>query len=575
MQFITQFVKPYWKLVLGATLCIFIDVAGALYIPTLASKMLHSDSLSQGMTALWSIAIQMILATLVSGIAALVGSYICADLAGRIGKDMRDAIYKKTLKLSISDFKEFGTASVTTRTITDISNIQMALTNFIQMALPVPIIFLLATYMTFQLDAVFGWILLSIVALVMVVAYVIMKIATPLFQRLQVLLDKMSTILLENITGVRVVRAFRRERDEEARINAVFSDYATTSIKANKKFATLDGLSVLMINVFVILVYWLTGFRATLGSFQIADVNSVINYAIFLLTYLMMAQMIILTLPRALECWHRIQAILNHSSEIVDKISESVSATDDAPVVEFRQASFQFPDAEEGTLHNLSFSIEKGKTTAIIGGTGSGKSTIAAMILRFHDTTGGSIRLYGQDLRRMTQESLREKISYVQQKAWLFSGTIAENLRFGNEDASDEDLYRALEIAQAKEFVENLPEKLDAYVAKGGTNFSGGQRQRLAIARALVKKAGLYIFDDSFSALDFRTDAALRKALNQEMSDVALLIIAQRVSTIRQAEQIIVLDEGQVVGIGKHNELMQTCPVYQEIVKSQTREEED
>ena len=297
-----------------------------------------------------------------------------------------------------------------------------------------------------------------------------------------------------------------------------------------------------------------------------------IEYALLALFYLMMAQMIILTLPRALECCNRVQAILEHLPEITDLVKANTDEKESDDVLVFDHVSFRFSDAEEDTLHDLDFVCKRGETTAIIGGTGSGKSTVASLILRFHDVTKGTLLLNGKDVRQMTQFHLRNKLAYVQQKALLFSGTIAENLRYGNPNASDKDLEHALEVAQASDFIRSLPDQLNAYVAQGGTNFSGGQKQRLSIARALVKKPELYIFDDSFSALDFKTDAALRKALEKETKDVAVLIIAQRVSTIRHAHQIIVLNEGRIAGKGTHEELMENCEVYREIVNSQTKE---
>lgn len=400
-----------------------------------------------------------------------------------------------------------------------------------------------------------------------------MRSASPLFRKLQKLLDRMSTVLLENITGVRVVRAFNKEAHEQNRLNTSFSGYADTSIKANRMFASLDGLSFFTVNVFVILVYSFSGFRVTAGAFAVADIAAIIEYAMLALFYLMMAQMVILTLPRAFECADRVRTVLEFSPTIKDLTQKKVwFPASPAHVVQFQNVAFRFADSEEYTLKNLSFSCRRGETTAIIGGTGSGKSTVASLILRFNDVTDGALLLNGIDLRKMPQEQLRDHIAYVQQRAWLFAGTIRENLQYSNPNASDEVLWHALEVAQAADFVRSLPDGLDAFVAQGGTNFSGGQKQRLSIARALVKRPDLYIFDDSFSALDFKTDAALRRELAKETGDAAVLIIAQRVSTIRHAQQIIVLYEGEPVGIGTHDELLTKCSVYREIYESQTKE---
>lgn len=577
MKLILQFLKPHWKLTVLTVLLAVIDVGGSLFIPTLAAHLLNQGTSGVAFEELLTTGLQMGAVSLFSSICAILGGYACATLAARVGKDMRVALYEKSLKLSVYDFRQFGTASITTRTVSDITTIQFALTSFIQMVLPVPLVCIIALALSFQLNATLGTILLILTALVFILALGIMRSASPLFKKLQKLLDRMTTILLENITGVRVVRAFNNEEREQNRMSDAFSNYAETSIKANRRFANLDGLSYFFINLFVVIVYWLSGGYINLGNLQIGDITAVIQYAMMVMFFLMMAQMVILTMPRALECCERIRAVLEHSPEIRDLVEQDdqKSLPNQDEVLAFRNVSFRFADAEENTLSHLNFSCRRGQTTAIIGGTGSGKSTVASLILRFHDVIGGSILLNGKDIRQMTQHTLRDHLAYVQQKAWLFSGTIASNLRYGNADATDEQLMHAADVAQAGDFIRSLPDGLNPFVAQGGTNFSGGQKQRLSIARVLVKKPELYIFDDSFSALDFKTDAALRKALAKERQDAAVLIIAQRVSTIQHADQIVVLNEGQMVGLGKHEELLQTCPVYREIYESQTKEAQE
>jgi ATP-binding cassette subfamily B multidrug efflux pump len=574
MKLILRFVKPYWKLCLLTMLLLIIDVTGGLYIPTLAAQMMNQGVAGSSFDLLLNTGIKMAIGSLIAGACAVSGGYACATLTAKIGKDMRVALYDKSLKLSVYDFRQFGTASVTTRTVSDITSIQTAFISFMQMVVPVPVICIIALILAFRLDTQIGFVLLAAVIVIMLVAFLIIKSASPLFRRLQKLLDKMSTILLENITGVRVIRAFNNEEREQERLNQSFLNYATTSIKANRKFANLDGLSFFCINFVIISVFWLSGGRISAGHFMIGDITAVIEYAYLILFFLMMAQMVILTLPRALECCDRIQEILDYTPEVEDPASALTAdvTRSQKEVLAFRHVSFRFPDAEEDTLNDLSFVCRRGETTAIIGGTGSGKSTIAAMILRFHDVTRGEIVLNGQNIRAMSQKDLRDYLSYVQQKAMLFSGTIAENLRYSNADKTDDELMHAADVAQAGEFIRSLPDGLNSFVAQGGTNFSGGQRQRLSIARALVKKPELYLFDDSFSALDFKTDAALRQALVPETKDAAVLVIAQRVSSIRHAQQIIVLDEGKMAGIGTHDELMESCPVYFEIYESQTKE---
>ena len=573
MKLILRFLKPHWKLCALTIILLIVDVAGALFIPTLVAEILNSGTSGATFDAIVQTGFQMAVVSVLAGLCAILGGYACAVLSAQVGKDMREAIYAKSLKLSVYDFRQFGTASITTRTISDITTIQFALTSTIQMVIPVPVICVLALALTFGLDAQMGVILLIVVAAVLLLAWRIMGSASPLFRKLQKLLDRMSTVLLENITGVRVVRAFNNEEREIGRMTTAFADYAGTSIKANRLFANLDGLSFFCINFFVVVVYWLSGGHISAGGLQVGDITAVIEYAMMVLFFLMMAQMVILTLPRALECCERVRLVLDHTPEIVDLVDrnpEEDGSTQE--VLAFRDVSFRFKDAEEDTLSHLNFVCRRGETTAIIGGTGSGKSTVASLILRFHDVTDGSITLNGTDIRDMTQQYLRDHLGYVQQKAWLFSGTIADNLRYSRPKASADELMHAAGVAQAGDFIRSLPDGLHAYVAQGGTNFSGGQKQRLSIARALVKKPELYIFDDSFSALDFKTDAALRKALAKETGDAAVLIIAQRVSSIRHANQIVVLHDGRMAGIGTHEELMATCKVYQEIYESQTKE---
>lgn len=549
------------------------DMVGMMLIPTYAAEMLNKGSSAfTGFNELMNTGVKMLIASVIAGIGAIVGGYVCEKLAARVGADIREAIYKKSLDLSVYDFQTFGTASMTTRTVSDVTTIQFAVVSIFQMMLPVPVIFIVAIILSFMKDRLIGIVLLAVLALIVLAAYFIMRSASPLFRKLQKLLDKMSTVLLENITGVRVVRAFNKQEYETERLNTAFRDYKTTSVKANRMFAGLDGLTNLSINLFVVLVYWISGSRIVSGVFGVGDITAIIEYAIMALFSVLMAQFVILAFPRAMECSNRIGEVLSYNPQIADKVKTDVPLIDRENVLAFENVSFRYADSDEYTLTGLDFVCKKGQTTAVIGGTGSGKSTVASLMLRFNDVTDGRITLCGVDIRNMSQNQLRDNVSYVQQRAWLFSGTIAENLRYGNDSATDEELMHALDIAQAGDFVRALPEGLNSFVAQGGTNFSGGQKQRLSIARAIVKNPQLYIFDDSFSALDFKTDAALRKALLKEKSDKAIVIIAQRVSSIQHADQIIVLNEGKTVGIGKHEELLKTCSVYREIYESQTKE---
>lgn len=577
MKVILRFLKPHRKLCFITIFLAFIDVLGALIIPTYTAEMLNlGTEQTASVSALSLICVKMLIAAVVSGAAMLAASYVCAELTSKVAADMRNALYEKSLQLSGTDFRAFGTASVTTRTVSDITTIQFALGNCFQMLFPVPFIFIVALVFAFRIDALLGAILLAVIVVLTVVCAFVMHSASPFFKKLQKKLDKMSKVLLENLTGVRVIRAFNKEKHEEERLCNEFRSYAKTAVTVNKQFVFLDGVSFFAVNMFVVVVYYLSGARITAGRFAIGDITAIIEYAMLALFFLMMAQMVILTLPRALECCDRIGEVLDYTPTIADG-SDALAEekANGKAVLAFENVSFRFADADEYTLRNLHFTCNRGETTAIIGGTGSGKSTVASLMLRFNEVTDGRITINGTDIREMPQRQLRAHLSYVQQKAWLFSGTIAENLRYGNAEATDETLWHALEVAQAKDFVEALPDKLNAFVAQGGTNFSGGQRQRLSIARALVKRPDLYVFDDSFSALDFKTDAALRKALRSETENAAVVIIAQRISTILHADRIIVLSDGEPVGTGTHEELMENCPVYKEIYDSQTKEAEN
>ena len=571
MKTILQFLKPYKSLCFFTILFIIFDILGALYIPTITADMINTGIGSKDLNYIFQKGLLMLGVTVIAGLGALIGNYLCSQLASNMGRDMRNALYKKSLTFSHFDFKQFGTGSMITRTLNDVNVIQQSMVSFLQMVIPVPIMCISGIVMAFRIDKYMGFLLLGITVVIMIMAIFITRKATIIFEKLQRFLDKMNVILRENITGVRVIRAFNKEDHEKNRLKDSFEKYAESAIRANRLYAGLDSLAFLAINLCIVAILYFGGNRVGAGAMQIGDITAVTEYAILILYYLIMAQMVIILLPRAGICLERINEVLKAKPEIHDgnrKVINSSKKNED--IISFKNMTFRFADADEDTLCNLKFTCKRGQTTAIIGSTGSGKSTIAKLIMRFHDATKGSILLNGQNLKSLSQKELREHISYVPQQAWLFSGTIADNLRYGNENATEGEMYHALEVAQA-DFVEELEDGLQARVAQGGTNFSGGQKQRLAIARALVKKADIYIFDDSFSALDFKTDANLRKALAKETKDSAVLIIAQRINTIVNADQIIVLDDGKVVGMGKHEELMKNCTVYQEIAKSQMK----
>lgn len=571
MKLVLQCLKPYKKLVGFVLLVMVLDVAGGLLIPTITADIINYGVGGGDLQYILRRGLLMVGISLLTSFGALAGSYLCADLSSRIGRDLRNRMYQKSLDFSASDMETFGTGSMITRTLNDVNVIQQSVVMFIQMILPVPVVCALGIAMAFRIDSVMGGILTAVTLGLLLMAVLVMKWATPRFSRLQRFLDRMNVVIRETITGVRVIRAFNKERYEESRMGSVFADYKESSIQVCRLFAGLESTALLMINLIIVVILFVGGNRIGAGFMKIGDITALTEYAILILFYLIMAQMVMVMIPRALVCAQRVQEVLVFSPEIKDGTKESGQLDPAADtVVQFQNVSFRFADAEEDTLHDLSFACKRGQTTAVIGSTGSGKSTIAKLLLRFHDVTEGAITLKGQDIRDITQTELRGHIAYVPQKAWLFSGTIADNLRHGNEKATQEELWRILDVAQSA-FVKELPEGLMAPVAQGGTNFSGGQKQRLSIARALMKQSDLYIFDDSFSALDFKTDAALRKALAEETRTAAVLIIAQRISTIMHADQILVLEDGRIVGSGTHDVLMETCPVYQDIAKSQMK----
>ena len=571
MKVLIRFLKPYKALVAVTLAVMLIDCTGTLLVPTMLANMVNEGISAGNMEKILQNGAFMLGATAMASGGAVLGCYLAARLASLVARDLRCAIYDKSLELAASDFEEFGTGSMITRSLGDINVVQQSIIMTCQMVLPVPFLAVVGIALAFRIDASMGATLLVVVAIVLVLAVLTIRKAAPIFIRLQGFIDRMNVVLRESIIGVRVVRAFNKERHEEERLDSVFSEYAESAIKVNYLFAGLDCSSFFIVNATEALILWLGGDRVGAYAMNIASVSAVLEYAMIILFFIMMAQMVILTLPRARACLERAEEVLSVEPAILDgseRIDASASAT--APVAEFDHATFRFGDASEDTLSDLCFTCERGKTTAIIGSTGSGKSTVTKLLLRFHDLTVGQLRFCGSDVRDLTQAELRGRIAYVPQKAWLFSGTVASNLRYGNEGASEQEMLHALEVAQGG-FVLDLPDGLESRVAQGGTNFSGGQRQRLAIARALMKKADLYIFDDSFSALDFKTDAALRAALADETREAATLIIAQRVSTILHADCIVVLKDGQIVGKGTHEELMEGCEAYRAIAESQMK----
>lgn len=594
LRLLMRFVAPYRALMLATLATLVLDMGGMLLVPTQLSAMINSAVGMEGAGALADHAWAMLAAALCGSGGAVAASLLAARLSANVGRDIRVAVYEASLAYSGADFERFGTGGMVTRTLSDANVIQQTLLMGILMILPVPVMSVIAVGLAFSVDEVMGWVLLAVTLAVLAITVVAVRHSAPIFTRLQGYVDRMNVRLRETIGGVRVIRAFGREREAKERLDETFDEYAQNAIRVNVLFSTADSMTFFLMNGVESLILWLGANRVGAWAMQIGSITALIEYAMLIMFFMMMAQFALLSVPRALACLGRAGEVLALVPEIQDPrvpggetrtalaepagkacagASEAAASDPSSPAAEvarFDHASLRFHDADEDTLHDVSFALLRGEVTAIIGNTGSGKSTIAKMLLRFHDVTGGAVAFGGADVRSLAQADLRSRIAYVPQRAWLFSGTIAENLRHGDADATDEALWHTLDVAQAG-FVRELPDGLASRVAQGGTNFSGGQRQRLAIARALVRQADLYLFDDSFSALDFKTDAALRHALRPELANAAMLVIAQRVSTIRDADQIVVLDDGRVVGLGTHDELMAACPTYRLIAESQER----
>ena len=567
-----QLVSPYRGLAAATFVAMLFDLSGMLLIPTQLSAMINTAVTTQDANEFLAHGALMLAAALVGSFGYIASTWLASRLCANVGRDLRMRVYRASLAFSAADFNRFGTGSMITRTLSDANVVQQTLLMTVLMILPVPIMCAISVGLAFSTDFVMGWVLLAVTLVTLSISLVAIRGTAPVFTRLQGFIDAMNARLREAITGVRVVRAFGREELTRERLDETFDAYARNAIRVNYVFATTDLMTFFLMNGVESLTMWLGANRVGAHAMQIGSISALIEYAMLIMFFMMMAQFAMLSVPRALACLGRAAEVLAVRPEVSDAERCVEPDLSSGVVARFDHASLRYADADEDTLRNLDFSVRRGQVCAIIGNTGSGKSTVAKMLLRFCDATEGRVLLGDADVRDVSQQTLREHVAYVPQKAWLFSGTIAENLRHGRAEATDEELWHALDVAQAG-FVRELPDGLGARVAQGGTNFSGGQRQRLAIARALVRHADLYVFDDSFSALDFKTDAALRHALAPELARAATLIIAQRVSTIREADQIVVLKDGQIVGLGGLDELMGTCETYRAIAQSQARKE--
>ncbi|MEQ7137350.1 ABC transporter ATP-binding protein [Enterococcus casseliflavus] len=551
---------------------ISLQVLGTLYLPTLTATILNDGVLQANLDQVYQTGRMMLLVAGGTGAAAIFSTYLAAEVSTKFSRNLRSQLFEQTQQLSVQDFKQFKTSSLITRATNDVEQVQTMLSMFFEMLLPMPFVVIIGMVLAYLREPQMALIIFITMAIFVTIAVLLIKKVLPIFEKVQTGLDRINERVGQFLSGIRVIRAFNRTKLEQRQMDESFHAFAELNIRINRWFALMMPLILLILNIATVAIVWFGADRITTGEMQIGDITAVMEYAMNILFYSVMALFSFVMMPRAITCAKRIREVLDHRPEIVDG-AEKLSETKPTKL-EFKQVSFCYSDAENPVLHNVSFSCEAGTTTAIIGGTGSGKSTIAKLIPRLFDVQGGEILLNGRSLAELPQTQLRQKIGFVPQKAFLFSGTIADNLRHGNKNATEEEMNHAVTIAQASAFIESLPNGLDAPVAQGGTNFSGGQKQRLAIAKMLMKKPQVYVFDDSFSALDFKTDAALRKALKEETKEAIVIYAAQRISTIKDADQIIVLDEGNVVGKGTHHELLRSCPHYLDIARSQLSEEE-
>ncbi|MDA3973811.1 ABC transporter ATP-binding protein [Enterococcus thailandicus] len=552
-----------------------VQVLADLYLPTLTSNIIDKGVAKGDIDYIWQTGFVMIGFSLISILAAIGNTFFATRESQKLGKKLRSDVYQKAENLTNDGFDKFGTASLITRTTNDVTQIQMVVQMFLRMMINAPITLIGASFLAYQKDQELTKIFLVVIPIMLVLVGGIMYFAVPLFKSMQKKTDRLNLVFREGLTGVRVIRAFDKTKFEENRFDLANKDYTNTAIRVNSIVALMMPLMTLIMSGTNVAITWFGGHYIAEMNLEVGNLIAFMTYAMQILISFMMLSMIFIMVPRAQASADRINEVLDEDIDITNpKNPKEVTLAGKSATLNFDHVDYRYRGAEKLALEDIDFRAKSGEIVAIIGGTGSGKTTLVNLIPRLYEIESGEIRLNQTDIREMTQENLRDLIGFVPQKAILFSGTIRENMQYGLPDATDEMIWKALEIAQAKEFVSELEDGLDSHVEQGGGNFSGGQRQRLAIARALVKPADVYVFDDSFSALDFKTDAKLRQALKQDMTDSITVLVAQRVSTVMDADTILVLDEGKLVGKGTHKELLETNETYAEIVRSQLREED-
>ncbi len=573
MRKLFRYLKPYkWQAVLIIVLTA-VQSLSQLYLPNLMSDIVDKGVVGKDIGLILQTGLVMLGFTLIVSICTVVARLYSSKTAVGFAKDLRRDIFKTVEEYSLNEFDKIGTASLITRSTNDVTQIQNVMVMILSMLLSAPIMCVGGIIMAVNKDAGLSWLIVAATAFMSIVILAIAIKAMPLFKSLQKKIDGVNLVLREELTGIRVIRAFNKTKYEQQRFDGKNKDLTDTSISAYRWMGALMPAILLVLNISTIAVIWFGGLRIDSGQLHVGDLMAFQQYVMQVMFSLIMATMMFVMLPRATASAERINEILDMHPSITDKTG-AAPETSKKGYVEFKNVSFNYHGAQEAAISNISLTAKPGEITAIIGGTGSGKSTLVKLIPRFYDASKGQVLVDGINVKDYPQSVLREKIGYVPQKINLMSGTIAENIRYGKKDATDEEILHAIETAQASEFVSELDSGIEAVVSQGGTNYSGGQKQRLCIARALVRSPEVYLFDDSFSALDFKTDAKLRQALASKIKDATIFIVAQRVSTVMNADSIIVLDDGKVMGQGKHKELMESCETYKEIVSSQLSLEE-
>lgn len=568
-----RYYKPYLPMILLVILALFGQAMCELALPKYMADIINYGIIPGDMSYIYKMGGIMLILALATSACAAIGDYFASRTAASSSRDIRRALFKNVTAFSATELEQFSTASLITRSTNDVQAVQQTTVMMLRMAIFAPIMGIGSVVRSLQTSMDLAWtIVLSLICVLMIMLLVFILVM-PKFKILQKMLDRLNLVISERLSGLLVVRAFTAEEHEEERFDNANKDLRNLNIFVNRLMAFMMPAMTLVMSLSGVLIVWAGSKLVDMGSLMVGDMLAFMQYAMHVVMSFLFVTMIFVMLPRAAVSAGRIGEVLKTEPSITDA-EDCIELDNPMGLIEFRNVSFAYPGAEEKSLSNISFVANPGETTAIIGGTGSGKSSLVSLIPRFHDVTEGQILIDGTDIRMISQESLRDAIGFVPQKGLLFSGTIASNLRYGKEDATDDEMREAAEIAQAIDFINDKPDGFDEEVAQGGTTVSGGQKQRLSIARALIKKAPINIFDDSFSALDFKTDAKLRGALKEKMKGSTLLIVAQRINTIMDADKIIVLDDGFIAGIGTHQELLESCQVYQEIASSQLSEEE-